>query len=251
MSGMYINSDYAKNRNPNEIVYQSSTGQVIKITVDVYAESIKQNEQNDITSKNMTIQKADQKIMPCPKHCKCIKRKCVKRKLQVLRQRLKTKALNNEPLAFADLKELSDLEYKLQWQNDDVEYKRAEPSGTPQDYAEWKREYNSRNAKTKIIFRTGKTISHHPSAEQDYFISEKKHDETLMHKKRLCIANAALAQLTAKQRRRYFLYYVHDKSIREIADIEGIPNHNAITKSLKQAQIKIEKYLKTAMDMDT
>ena len=239
MGAMYKKSDYAMNRKSNGIIYRPQKGQTIRITVDVYVECMEQNGQNNPVDETLTRQNAGGEPSSFSEQCKR-----VEKQLRELRQKLKSKVEKGIPLTFTELKGISDLEYKRQWQKDDIEYKRSKPSGTPQDYAERRKEGRSRNTKNKNQQHAGNGYSHHPSAEQEYFDGRKEHEEMTKHRKRMCTAGKALAVLTSKQRRRYILYNFHGKTIREISDIEGVPNHNAVSESIKQAQGKIRDFLK-------
>ena len=84
-----------------------------------------------------------------------------------------------------------------------------------------------------------------PSPE-DLIIGEIDDQEETEHRERLMeIAHLALSKLTDVQRRRYLMYHVEDKTVREIADIEGA-HFTTIHESLKSAEKKINKFLSEA-----
>ena len=212
MSHMYKNSDHAINARSKSIVYKTNKGRAIKIARDGYDEWSEFENQNVKNNQNPNLHKSETAgdiETRCPNASKCLDEE-----LNELRHKLKTKALDNIPITFDEFKKLSDLEYKRQWQKDDIEYKNTLPSGAPHDYAEHKE-------------------PHRPSAENEYF-NELKHKQ----KKRIEIGKAAFAQLTPKQQRRYFLYHALKKTLCEISNIEEDVNVNAIYKSIKQAQKK-------------
>ena len=80
-----------------------------------------------------------------------------------------------------------------------------------------------------------------PSFEEDLFAQMEK-DET--ESQIVATVRYALGKLTETQRRRLLLYRLGEKSIRDIARIEGLQDHSAIFEGIKVAEKKFIKIIK-------
>jgi DNA-directed RNA polymerase specialized sigma subunit len=70
-------------------------------------------------------------------------------------------------------------------------------------------------------------------------------EEAERQRNRAALAEKAFGKLTDVQRRRYLMYHVEGKTIREIAEIEGA-HFTSVQESLAAAEKRIKKFLGTA-----
>jgi len=126
----------------------------------------------------------------------------------------------NEADDFRELKELSDGIYLTQVKNENAQTKKNDPL----------------DGLDEALFDQELSPEEMLIAEIDFL------EETRKRQKRLSTANHALSKLTKKQRRRYLMYHIDGKTIREIADIERA-FFTTIHESLQAAEKKIKKVL--------
>ena len=84
-----------------------------------------------------------------------------------------------------------------------------------------------------------------PSPEDVLFGAMDAIEAAEWRKGRLIAANHALDKLTEKQRKRYLMYHIEGKTVREIADIED-SFFTSVYESLQGAEKKIKKVLSSA-----
>ena len=89
------------------------------------------------------------------------------------------------------------------------------------------------------VYRYG---AYAPSPETLFFAALDEPEVREKQRRRLMTAKGALETLTKVQRRRYIMYAAEGKTIREIAETEGVI-HSKVQNSLDQAKKKIEKFI--------
>jgi FMN phosphatase YigB (HAD superfamily) len=140
----------------------------------------------------------------------------------------------------------------------------ANPGATAEDFAKLKaisdedyreRDRNGYNQSHKDMNiewaeQNGKCFAKSP--EEAFIDAIEALGEAERRAKRVALAKLALGRLTDVQRRRYLLHVVDGLTTREIANLENSEyplehtTHQAISKSLLQADKKIKKFLATA-----
>lgn len=130
----------------------------------------------------------------------------------------------------------------------------AHPEQTEQDFARWKQvsdqmyleekreewRHSSKNISLDFI-KSEKALTV-PSAEDIYMQSLEQMEHSVLVRSQLNLAGEALNTLKRKQKRRFLLYVIHQLSMREIAEMEGV-SHVAVYLSIQSARKKIEKFL--------
>jgi len=112
----------------------------------------------------------------------------------------------------------------------DADYYEADRSGYRQT---WK------NTSLDTLYEDETAIFSVPSAEDEVI---RQREQAEAYAKRQSTATFALEKLTEVQRRRYLLHHAHGKTVREIADIEGV-FFTSVHESIQAAERKIKKVL--------
>jgi DNA-directed RNA polymerase specialized sigma subunit len=109
------------------------------------------------------------------------------------------------------------------------------------DYLRKDRSDNAQTKKNDTLDEAALNLA--PSPEETLINKIDEREEVKIRRQRLGKAYQALDRLTEVQRRRYLLYHVKGKTIREIADIEGV-FFTSVHECLQAAEKKIKKFLK-------
>jgi hypothetical protein len=101
---------------------------------------------------------------------------------------------------------------------------------------------NAQTKKNIPLNELSVSMRYTPSPEDLHIGVIEAREESERHVRRTELSRRALALLTEKQHRRYLLHHVDGKTLRCIADIEGV-GFTKIQKSIEAAEQKIRKFL--------
>jgi len=135
-----------------------------------------------------------------------------------------------------------------------ADYLAENPGKTEADFRAWKELSDNDYLITKRneYNQTRKDVSLHGLDETEACSAPSPEDEIIEQPEQIAkeqqrreLGLRAFAALTEVQQRRYIQHYVYNKTVREIADLEGV-KHQSVVECLDGAKKKIKKFLENS-----